>query len=111
MKQSNHSPGVKWCGGIALLLCLSVGCAGAEDGHPTTYQYEATPTHTAVPVDRCSVPNEGCQCTTPGEIVDCGKVKVKVDNYETCYEGSRLCGQDATWGPCLADQAIVQMIQ
>jgi hypothetical protein len=111
MQQAKQSPGVKWWGGLALLLlCLPVGCVGGEDEHPATYQYEATPASTAAPVDRCSVPNEGCACTTPGDIVDCGKVTVKVDDYETCYEGSRLCGKDALWGPCLADQAIVQMI-
>lgn len=111
MKPTRQSAVAKWCGGFALvLLCLPLGCAGGEDEHPSAYQYEATPASSAEPFDPCSVPNEGCTCNTPGEIVDCGKVMVRVDNYETCYEGSRLCGVSGVWGKCLADQAIVQLI-
>lgn len=112
MKQSISSVGVKCCGGmVLLLLSLSVGCAGDDERHPTTLQYEATPTSKVDELDRCEIPNEGCDCATPGEVVDCGKVIVKVDNYETCYVGSRICSHEATWGPCVSDQVIAQSMK
>jgi hypothetical protein len=112
MKQSSPKSGVAWQRGLALLLLsFPVGCAGGEEGHPAAYQYGVTPASTAKSIERCAVPNEGCPCKSPGEILDCGKVVVKVDGYESCYEASRLCAEDATWGPCISDQAIVQLIQ
>jgi hypothetical protein len=96
--------------GVALLLALfPLGCNGSEDGHPASYSYNSAPGSATHQADPCATANEGCPCETPGEVVDCGKIVVKVGNYETCYEGSRLCGEDATWGACVSDQAIVQM--
>jgi hypothetical protein len=112
MQQPSLIPEGQWRRGLALLLLsLQVGCAGAQDEHPSKYQYDATPTPAADNVDRCATPDEGCACSNPGEIIDCGKIVVKVNNYETCYEGSRICTEAATWGPCAADQVIVQLIK
>jgi len=111
MKQMCQLLGIKWCGALALLLGLTAGCASAVDEHPASYQYQAMPAGDTTTVDPCAQPNEGCSCANPGEVVDCGKVLVRVDNYETCYEGSRLCGKNGLWGACLADQAIVQLVQ
>jgi hypothetical protein len=93
-----------------VLVFLQWGCVEGEDGHPATYQYDATPSHDPQS-DPCAVPNQGCACPNPGEVVDCGKVIVRVDGYETCYEGSRICQGDSTWGACASDQAIVQLLQ
>jgi hypothetical protein len=84
------------------------GCGGEGQDHPAVYQYDAKKTNEA-DVNPCTTANEGCPCKTPGEILDCGKIVIKVDNYESCYDGSRLCGDDGVWGACVADQEIVQI--
>ena len=92
----------------ALGLALLMGCSGTETEHPALYDYGATP-DTPNSVDRCSQSNTGCPCENPGEIIDCGKISLKVDGYETCYAASRLCSDDKTLGPCVPDQTIVAM--
>jgi hypothetical protein len=109
MKRSSLiSGGTRFWVVVGILLSFPIGCAGGEDEHPATYQYQATPATPVNSADRCATPNEGCPCDTPGEVVNCGKVLVKVDNYETCYEGSRICTNEAAWGPCVPDQSVVR---
>jgi hypothetical protein len=86
-------------------LFLTVGCNDTEN-HPSTYADNATDGGVSASADSCASPKEGCPCSEPGEIVDCGKVTVKVDNYETCFEGSRLCAATGVWGACEPDQVI-----
>jgi len=112
MKQSSWLMETPWPRGLALLLLVfPVSCGGSEDEHPATYQYDANSGASATGVDVCANPKQGCPCTLPGEIVDCGKIVVKVGDYETCYAGSRLCSDEGVWGACVSDQAIVQMMR
>lgn len=110
MNRNSLASRAMWRKGLTLmLLSVAVGCAGSEQEHPAAYQYEANPASVKNKVDRCAMVNEGCPCSDPGEILDCGKIVVKVDDYESCYAGSRLCAEDGTWGACLPDQAIVEL--
>jgi hypothetical protein len=95
-------------GQAGLLVLLVVGCAETESEHPALYNYSVTPNITAN-VDPCLQPNTGCRCENPGEVFDCGRVTIKVDGYENCYDASRICMEDRVLGPCVPDQTIVAM--
>ncbi len=57
---------------------------------------------TALPPEACTTPNEGCPCSEPGRVVDCGHLTEKHGSYVTCSLGKRTCG--ATWGACTSDR-------
>lgn len=94
-----------------VLLSISVGCGGGDQDHPAAFQYNANSGSGKDDVDRCATVNDGCPCSQPGEILDCEKVVVKVDDYETCYAASRICTENGTWGACVPDQTIVELTQ
>jgi len=97
----------KSLGMLLVVLCCPLACAQQQE-HPDTYTDTTSVVDVApTAVDPCASPKEGCPCASPGEILDCGQIKVKVDNYETCFEGSRLCKANGTWGQCAPDQVIV----
>lgn len=102
--------GLRWVIAFAA-MASSQACADAENDRPATYRYDATPTteEPAAEEDSCAVAHQGCPCDSPGEIRDCGKVVVRIDDYSTCYDGSRICTDEGVWSACAADQAIVQM--
>ncbi|MGC4067833.1 MAG: hypothetical protein QM784_24915 [Polyangiaceae bacterium] len=86
------------------------GCADARE-RPDAYLDDESPSSAKlVDVDRCGEPAEGCPCSEPGTSIDCGRVTVKIDEYTTCFEGSRLCGADGTWGACEADQDVADAL-
>jgi hypothetical protein len=91
---------------VLLAMNWISGCADAQD-RPDAYLDDELPSKgRLVDVDSCSEPEEGCPCSEPGMLLDCGRVTVEVDEYTTCFEGSRMCAADGTWGACEADQAI-----
>jgi hypothetical protein len=82
-------------------------CGGEPQEHPDPYVVEqASKATKKTAADPCTSPSEGCPCENPGEIVDCGRVSVKVDDYEACFDGSRLCDGTGTWGACEPDSVI-----
>lgn len=90
---------------------LSIGallwsCSGSNnDAPPAVGDVQGTaPTATAAP--DCSVPNAGCPCTQPGEILKCGKVVYKSENYVSCSIGLRTCEPDGTWTDCAGSQVV-----
>jgi hypothetical protein len=98
---------------LAVLMVAMNWISGCADGQerPDAYLEDDLPSSAKlVEVDRCSAPAEGCPCDAPGTSVDCGRVTVTVDEYTTCFEGSRLCGADGTWGACEADQAVADAL-
>lgn len=99
--------------GLLLLVIgtLSVACGSESEERPEAYVEASASAITQQSADSCGQPKEGCACSVPGEIVDCGRVTVKVDDYETCFEGSRLCDATGTWGACVPDQDIVARIR
>lgn len=103
--------GLRWAIAVVAAVC-SQACADSDDDRPATYRYEATPTSDEPAAENggCTVANQGCPCDSPGEIRDCGKIVVRVDDYSTCYDGSRICTDEGVWSACAADQAIVQMM-
>ena len=112
MKRAARSSavGLRWAITFGAMAC-SLACADSEDDRPATYRYDATPAteEPAAEEDGCAAANQGCPCDSPGEIRDCGKVVVRIDDYSTCYDGSRICTEEGVWSACAADQAIVQM--
>jgi hypothetical protein len=94
-----------------LTLCgMNLGaCGGEPQEHPDMYVVEqATKVAPKPTIDTCTSPSEGCPCENPGEIIDCGRVSVKVDDYETCFDGSRLCNGTGKWGACEPDSVIAE---
>lgn len=59
--------------------------------------------------DRCATPEEGCDCETEGEVVDCGRTAEKFDDYVTCAEGKRTC-TDGKWGACSSDRIVQKVL-
>jgi len=102
--------------GARLVLAISIGalsiggllwsCSGANDGPPAIGDTSGTsPSATAAPLD-CTVPNAGCACTQPGEMLKCGKVVYKSENYTSCSIGLRTCQADGTWTDCQGSQVV-----
>jgi hypothetical protein len=101
--------------GARLVLAISVGalsigallwsCSGNNDAPPVGGETNTLPTASAAPLD-CSVPNAGCPCTQPGEILKCGKVVYKSENYISCSIGLRTCEPDGTWTDCVGSQVV-----
>ncbi len=87
--------------GFSLGICL-LGC-GAPGSLPNYKLGESEPRTTATGSTKCDSPNEGCACPVPGELVDCGEVRERTDDYVTCMQGVRLCGADGLWGACAGD--------
>jgi hypothetical protein len=48
----------------------------------------------------CALPNQGCPCSTAGQVVACGEVVTRAGNFVTCSEGNRTCA-GGTWGACV----------
>lgn len=94
---------------LVLLVASSAVACAEEESRPGAYVADTTEQANPEPIDPCAVPSEGCKCPEPGLVADCGQVTVKVDNYETCFEGSRLCQSDGSWGACVSDQTIVDL--
>jgi hypothetical protein len=112
MKRAAHSIPVGLRSAVALVAMVCIqACADSEEDRPATYQYDATPTpdKPALANGGCAVASEGCPCDSPGEIRDCGKIVVRVDDYSTCYDASRICTDKGAWSACAADQAVVRM--
>jgi hypothetical protein len=90
---------------------LSVGgllwsCSGANDAPPSIGgETQGGPEASVAPLD-CTVPNAGCPCTQPGEIVKCGKVVYKSENYTSCSIGLQTCEPDGTWTGCEGSQVV-----
>jgi hypothetical protein len=59
--------------------------------------------------DRCATPDEGCACPTAGEVVDCGHVIKRIDDYVTCAMGSRTCNANA-WSACAVSSTQTQSV-
>jgi len=93
------------------IAVLSIGallwsCSGANDAPPAIGDTpEPSATSTAAPVD-CTVPNAGCACTQPGEMLKCGKVVYKSENYTSCSIGIQTCQADGTWTDCQGEQVV-----
>ena len=51
----------------------------------------------------CETPNQGCDCKTQGEVVDCGRVERVSGQYISCAMGQRSCDQ-GQWGACIGDR-------
>jgi hypothetical protein len=56
--------------------------------------------------DVCATPNEGCECDEPDAAVDCGVTARRVGDYLWCEEGTRVCGEQGTWGECLGTTTV-----
>lgn len=93
------------------VAALSIGavlwsCSGTNDAPPAVGETpDPSATASAAPVD-CTVPNAGCACTQPGEVLKCGKVVYKSENYTSCSIGLRTCQADGTWTDCQGEQVV-----
>jgi hypothetical protein len=59
--------------------------------------------------DRCSTPNEGCACETPGAVVPCGVVDRVEGGYAWCSDGYRSC-ENGVWAACGVEKPSVRRI-
>ncbi len=50
---------------------------------------------------RCATPNDGCPCTTEGQVVACGSEASREGNRVTCVDGDRTC-TGGVWAACVA---------
>ena len=57
----------------------------------------------------CGTPNAGCDCSTPGEVVDCGSVEMKSGDYVACSIGKRTC-LGGKWGECQGTSIVTKNI-
>jgi hypothetical protein len=89
-----------------LPLLVWLWCASCSDGAPPPLGSEGTATtmHPDATIDPCATPNDGCPCTTPGQVVQCGRVERNFGTYVDCSIGSRACADNGTWGSCLGNQ-------
>lgn len=99
--------------GIASALAVAVACAffgacGADSMQGAT-NGGGDPDHGDGSTDFCATPNEGCPCTTAGEVADCGKVTSVFGQYVTCSEGTRTCN-GTTWGECVGEYVTQKAI-
>jgi hypothetical protein len=51
-------------------------------------------------VDPCATPNEGCDCSEVGRVVECGTVQKRSGAQVWCSVGHRTCDSDGSWGKC-----------
>jgi hypothetical protein len=106
--------GVAWlvCG-LGLVMGIA-GCSGAPGGQDVEYEMgNASPSTEAAAADSqaapatgpstgaCTVPDTGCACDMPGEVIDCAGPKLHIGSYTSCAPGRRVCGSDGVWGPCI----------
>ncbi|MDB4933821.1 MAG: Tryptophan synthase alpha chain [Labilithrix sp.] len=54
----------------------------------------------------CDTPNAGCACSTPGQIIECGKVKDVSSDYVSCSMGYRQCA-GGHWSECTGETAVL----
>ncbi len=93
------SKAVAWAAPLGVLVAALVASCGADrnpdaagDGLVNVAPY-------------CGTPNEGCECTTPGAIVECGKVQQVSGNYVSCSMGYRQC-IGGRWGACAGSDVV-----
>src|SRR5580704_17815311 len=56
--------------------------------------------------NECATPNEGCPCSQPGEVVDCGKVVHRgPGGFVACSMGHRTC-VGSSWGACVGETDV-----
>ncbi len=100
--------------GARLALAVVVGalstgavlwsCSGANDGPPQSGDgMNKVP---IAPKLDCTVPNDGCPCSQPGEVLKCGHVVYKSENYVSCSIGLQTCQADGTWTACEGSQVV-----
>ncbi len=92
---------------LASALALAGACSSDEDRVGLVgdgSKPDRTPPD-EVDVDRCATPQEGCSCPEEGEVVECGKVTQKFDDYVTCSMGHRTC-EEGEWGECVGERQV-----
>ena len=91
-----------WLGAAALFLVGGCEDRSAPAGL-THVPSDAVPGVTGrTPADRCATPQTGCECEE-GDVVDCGHVAAKYDDYVTCSMGQRTCS-DGVWSECQTER-------
>ncbi|MEI9937107.1 MAG: PA14 domain-containing protein [Pseudomonadota bacterium] len=85
------------------LVCLALlGCSSGPDHSPSLGLGDGGTTKPAPIVGACDTPNQGCECETQGEVIDCGQVERVSGDYVSCSMGRRTC-DDGKWGVCVGD--------
>jgi len=90
-----------------LCLCLLASCSRGK--HAVLDAGSQGDLPGAKALDRCATPNEGCACVTEGQVVECGKVITRTNDYLTCSMGSRRC-VGAAWGSCSVSGTQTQSV-
>ncbi|MGH7437081.1 MAG: hypothetical protein ACRENE_15515 [Polyangiaceae bacterium] len=90
---------------VALITLAFVSCG--QTGSNAAGLSTVGSTNVGVGGVSCTTPNEGCPCSNPGQVVECGKVShVGPGGYVACQMGHRTCvGPD--WGACVGDYDVV----
>jgi hypothetical protein len=85
------------------LLCLSLlGCSSPSERAPSLGDVDGGANKPPPLVGACETPQQGCECKTQGEVVDCGQVERVSGDYVSCSMGKRTC-DDGKWGACVGD--------
>ena len=89
-----------------LVALAALGC-GSERSDLAPLEHN--PFQDAGVPDPCATPSSGCPCEDPGQVVKCGKVARRSEEYVSCSLGQRTCGADSKWGECIGE--IEQRLQ
>lgn len=116
MSESDPTPPLRkwsWLGGGAFkfgVRTLLAGACFALLGAPACGNKEPLPAARSGPgsgkvdpAELCATPNQGCPCEGDGEVVECGKVVEKHDDYVTCSLGHRSC-DSGSWSECVGER-------
>src|SRR6187431_1407324 len=97
---------LRLCAILGVAVVLPLGGCQSEQGRPDYLQSDSDQGDTVIlGRDRCATPQEGCDCETDGEAVNCGRTTETFDDYVTCSEGKRTC-TDGKWGTCSSDRLV-----
>ena len=88
---------------------IGLSLAGCSKDKRTDFVGNTDASTSTEPPDPCATPNEGCACSTAGQVVDCGHVITRIDDYVTCALGNRSC-DGTTWGSCAVDHTQTQSV-
>ena len=87
---------------VSLLSLALIGCSSSSDHSPSLGLGDGGTSKPIPTADACDTPNQGCECETQGEVVDCGQVERISGEYISCSMGRRTC-DDGKWGACVGD--------
>ncbi|MBX3217005.1 MAG: hypothetical protein KF850_33540 [Labilithrix sp.] len=106
-RESNAKRGLRRLSFVIAPAAVLIGMLAASCGtnEPGMAAGGALPQETSA----CLTPTEGCPCSSPDAVVDCGKVEERSGDYVLCSTGSRRCVAGA-WGACSSESLTTKYV-